>query len=117
LIFLQKLIFGLPDFFFFFLLIEAVLNMLVHPFRFVNEFIKHDDDDVDDSRVDRTRSLYQASATPTPSTADGVGGGGDTPTLDCAAGGVCGDEGVKIIDDGGPNQDDLTSATPPENSK
>jgi hypothetical protein len=97
-------------------LIEAVLNMLEHPIRFVNGFIKHDDDN-GDSGVDRTRSHDQASATPTPSTADGVGGGGDTPTLDCAAGGVCGDEGVKIIDDGGPNQDDLTSATPPENSK
>ena len=92
--------------------------MLEHPIRFVNEFIHQDDDN--DSEVDHTRSHDQAaSATPTPPTADGVRGE-DTPTLDCAAGGVCrggGDEGVKINIDGGPIQDDLTSATPLENSK
>lgn len=94
--------------------------MLEHPIRFVNEFIHQDDDN--DSKVDHTRSHDQASsATPTPPspTADDVRGE-DTPTLDCAAGGVCrggGDEGVKINIDGGPILDDLTSATPLENSK
>ena len=92
--------------------------MLEHPLRFVNEFIHQDDDN--DSEVDHTRSHDQASsATPIPPTADDVRGK-DTPTLDCAAGGVCGgggDEGVKINIDGGPILDDLTSATPLENSK
>lgn len=91
--------------------------MLEHPIRFVNEFIHHDDNN--DSEVDHTRSQDQASATPTPPTANDVRGE-DTPTLDCATGGICGvggDEGVKINIDGGPIQDDLTSATPLENSK
>ena len=90
--------------------------MLEHPIRFVNEFIHHDDNN--DSEVDHTRSQDQASATPTPPTANDVRE--DTPTLDCATGGICGvggDEGVKVNIDGGPIQDDLTSATPLENSK
>ena len=104
---------------------EAVLSMLEHPLRIVNDLINHDDHD-DNSGTDGNRSHDQDSATPPPSSSEDSagtgGGGGDTPTLECATSNSCsggngggGGEGVKV--DSSPNQDDLVPTTPLENSK
>lgn len=89
--------------------------MLEHPFRFVNEFINHDDSEDDElGRMEGAGSHDQATAKPPPS-ADGVAGDGDTPTSECTAGDECGsDEGVKIADMR-QSLEDLASATPLEN--
>ena len=88
--------------------------MLEHPFRFVNEFISHDDSEA--SKTDELRRMEdagshdEASATPPPSAGSARG----TPTSECTAGDECGgDEGVKIINMR-QTQEDLASATPLE---
>ena len=95
-------------------LVEAVINMLEHPFRLVNKFINHDDETDELSKMESAGSHDRVLATPPPPSTDSAG---DTPTLECAAGSVCdgGGEGVKI--DNSPSQDDLTSTTPLENNR
>lgn len=92
--------------------------MLEHPFRFVNKFINHDDSETGKndelSKMEGVGSHDQASAPSPPPSTDSAG---DTHTLECAAGNVCGGGGKGVKIDNSPNQDDLASTTPLENNK
>ena len=100
--------------------------MLEHPFRIVNEFIKKDDSETgkngkfsemeDGSHDKDSKSHDQASGTSPSSDAPSADSARDIPTLECAAGDLCNGEVVKIVKST-PNQDDLTSTTPMENTK